>query len=270
MLTLRTILALTLTTMLVACGGVEDDPSSGLPGETGRCQGGQGTPGADGGAGGSVTVRFKNLEQTLGNDLGSTIHVDGGKGGAGGAHGAPIAAGHEPRAAHGQDGQSGSTQVQPGLWSDSFLQGIATDDVLYVTPGEIYLKTKMLEGPLRVHRLVVAPGVDLKLSGRWIIEADEVVVSPGASIIISDLGERTRNVFGNTVGESGGDLELRARRLELHGDIIASGVPGAPGERGGDGGRVLIEVESLLLGAEAGVHAAGGDGGVGSPGSSCQ
>jgi hypothetical protein len=272
MLRLRNIFALTLTTtMLVACGG--EDPTLDENGrETKSCRGTQGTPGSAGGAGGSVTVRFAALEQTPMKDLVAAIHVDGGKGGAGGAHGEPIPAGHEIAAASGDSGKPGRTEVShhSGLSLASALQGIDADDALYVTSGEIYLKTQMLEGPLRVRRLVVAPGVDLKLSGGWVIEAEEVVVSPGASIIISDLGERTKNVFGNTVGENGGDLVLRARRLELHGDIIASGVPGAAGKNGGKGGRLLIEAESLHLGAEGGIHAAGGDGGAGAPGTSCR
>jgi len=264
-LIIRTTLPILVAT-LAACGGIEEDTTLRPVGPTGL--GEPGEPGAPGGAGGRVTVRYGALQQASPAELLDALDVVGGGGGAPGAHGEPDPAGAAP-ARPGADGRDGS----PSLWQDPGLaldlSGVEPDDALLVSAGDIYLKTKLLQGPLRVRRVVVAPGVSLQLSGGWVIEADEVLVSPGASIVVSDRGEKTKDVLGSAVGHHGGDLVLRARKLELYGDIIASGEAGATGEAGGDGGQVLVEAETLLLGDGAGIHAAGGAGGAGADGQAC-
>jgi hypothetical protein len=251
---------------LAACGGIE--PGEGLPEQVppqpASCTRQPGQPGGPGGDGGRVEVRYRTLEGADVHELVAMLQADGGQAGAPGFP--------PPDQPAVTDGKPGVVEVE----QDSELvvtlpPDVAPDDELLVSSGNIYLKTKTIDaGPLRVRRVEIAPGTTLRLSGGWVIEADEITVHPGASIVISDLGDRTENVFGNTVGSKGGALVLRARRLVLDGAIIAAGLPGEPTRPGQPGGIVKLEVEQLRLGSEAAIDVGGGDGGAGEDGRACE
>lgn len=251
---------------LAACGGLE--PGEGLPEQVppqpSSCTRQPGLPGGKGGDGGRIELRYRTLEGTDVHDLLAALQADGGRAGAPGFP--------PPDPIPVNDGKPGKVELEqdPDLVV-TLPPDVAPDDELLVSSGNIYLKTKTIDaGPLRVRRVEIAPGATLRLSGGWVIEADEVTVHPGASIVISDLGDRTENVFGNTVGSKGGTLVLRARRLELDGAIIAAGLPGEPTQPGQPGGILKLELEQLRLGSEAAIDVGGGDGGAGEAGRACE
>jgi len=263
---------LALTLALSACGplyhaeGIDpDDPAEPA------CLGEPGLPGVPGGPGGTINLRYSSLQGSVAQ-LKAALRVEGGAGGLPGPYGEP-APPPEARAEGilGPQGAAGQAQLDQvsGLTFDQ--TGIADDDALHASAGNLYIKTKTLDaGPLRVKRLTVAPGVTLKLSGGWIIEADEVLVGPGAAIIVSDLGQKTHNVLGNTVGDKGGALVLRARKLELLGDLVLSGRPGEPEQAGNAGGQLELELGELHLGPTSVIDVGGGAGGQGNAGRSCR
>ena len=257
---------------LGACGPIHQDEGIDppLPDHEASCTGEPGLPGATGGAGGGIFVRFGALQGLL-TQLASAMRVEGGAGGLPGAHGLPLPPPERRvEGSPGQRGMTGSAHFEhvPGFALD--LTGVAQDDLLHASAGQLTIKTRTLDyGPLRIKRLIVDPGVTLKLSGGWIIEADEVLVGPGAAIIVSDRGERTQNVLGNTVGDEGGTLVLRARKLDLLGDLVVSGRAGEQGQPGHPGGRLELELGELRLGPGVVLDASGGAGGQGKAGRSC-
>jgi hypothetical protein len=263
------LIALTLT----GCGLYDATHDQVVEDEPPGCVGEPGKPGAPGGDGGNITVRYLRVEGPV-NQLVAGLQVNGGQGGLRGLHGEPrplsipLQTQEQDRGPEGRAGGVAVYQV-PELQVD--LDDIQPDDALFVSAGELYLKTKTIgPGPLRVRKMVVAPNVSLELSGGWIIEAEQIVISPGASIVVTDRGDRSKNVMGSTVGHAGGSLVLRASKLELYGDIVASGRAGEQGQPGHPGGEVLLEAEQLVIGNSFLVDAGGGAGGQGGPGASCR
>ena len=112
------------------------------------------------------------------------------------------------------------------------------------------------------------PGVTLKLSGGWIIEADEVLVGPGAAIIVSDRGERTQTCWATPSATraarwccaSASSTSGRSRRVRSRRGAGAARAPRRPAGAGAGG---------AAAGPGVVLDVSGGAGGQGKAGRSC-